>query len=225
MPLLRPLLWLFVHVLYRLRVHGRERIRATGGCLIVCNRVSLLDRIILQAACPRSLTIAPDTGIDSDGIVAALDRGEAVLMFPEGHVTLSGHMLPFGAELDAILHKVSPEVRVIPACTDGLWGSVFSYRGGSIVWKWPRGFRRHVGVMFGEAINPSPGPSPRKGGEQETPPSLLGKGAGGLGSSDSPRKGGEQETPPALLGKGAGGLGSSDPSPRKGGEQETPPSL
>jgi glutamate-ammonia-ligase adenylyltransferase len=31
--------------------------------------------------------------------------------------------------------------------------------------------------------NPSPGPSPRRGGEEETPPSLLGKGVGGLGSS------------------------------------------
>ncbi|HET6575449.1 MAG TPA: SNF2-related protein, partial [Fimbriiglobus sp.] len=33
--------------------------------------------------------------------------------------------------------------------------------------------------------NPSPGPSPFRGGEEESaPPSLLGKGAGGLGSSD-----------------------------------------
>src|SRR4051812_13852515 len=32
--------------------------------------------------------------------------------------------------------------------------------------------------------NPSPGPSPERGGEKnQSPPSLLGKGAGGLGSS------------------------------------------
>ncbi len=39
--------------------------------------------------------------------------------------------------------------------------------------------------LASEFMNPSPGPSPEKGGEAETPPSLLGKGAGGLGSWDT----------------------------------------
>src|SRR5439155_16561426 len=91
-----------------------------------------------------------------DDVAAALDRGEAMLIFPEGHLTRSGHMLPFGSELDGILQRGKASVPVIPACTDGLWGSVFSYRDERIVWKWPRGFRRHVAVMFGEALLPSP---------------------------------------------------------------------
>ena len=62
-------------------------------------------------------------------------------------------------------------------------------------------------------------PSPKRGGEEtQTPPALLGKGAGGLGSSfrfefeskHMGTKGGvDVHAPPSLLGKGAGGLGSS----------------
>src|SRR5438046_1822574 len=54
--LLRPLWWVLVRVLYRFSVYGREHIPATGGCLIVCNHVSLIDRLVLRAACPRTVT-------------------------------------------------------------------------------------------------------------------------------------------------------------------------
>jgi acyl-CoA synthetase (AMP-forming)/AMP-acid ligase II len=41
---------------------------------------------------------------------------------------------------------------------------------------------RRLGEFADSSKNPSPGPSPKKGGEEDkTPPSLLGKGAGGLG--------------------------------------------
>jgi hypothetical protein len=82
-------------------------------------------------------------------------------------------------------------------------------------------------VLLGRK-HPSPGPSPEAGGEKEVnpagfhaPPSLRGKGAGGLGSEDkhpspgpSPEAGGEENqglplAPSSLSGKGVGGLGSS----------------
>lgn len=147
--MLQPLIWLFVRLLYRFRVYGRE-CPASGGCLIVCNRVSLLDRLILRAACPRPLTLAPDEGWNIEELAAALNRGEAVLAFPEGMLTRSGHILTFRPELDALLAKAN--VPVIPACTEGLWGSILSWRDGKLGWKWPRGCRRHIGVMFGEPI-------------------------------------------------------------------------
>src|SRR6185437_11779842 len=144
------LFWLLVRGLYRFRVYGRDAIPATGGCLIVCNRVSLLDRIVLQAACPRLLVIAADRILEIDDIAASLAAGEPVLFFPEEAMTRSGHLLPFAEPLNAILERLPPETPVIAACTDGLWGSIFSYRDGRLLWKRPRGFRRHVGVMFGK---------------------------------------------------------------------------
>jgi acyl-[acyl-carrier-protein]-phospholipid O-acyltransferase/long-chain-fatty-acid--[acyl-carrier-protein] ligase len=152
--MLRILSALIARLLYRFHVFGRERIPAAGGVLVVCNRVSSLDRLVLRAACPRALVIAPDRGVDVDAIAAALQRGEAVLMFPEGMLTRSGHILAFGPEVDVVLAKV--DVPVIPAATHGLWGSVLSWRDGKLGWKRPRGLRRRVNVMFGKAILTSP---------------------------------------------------------------------
>jgi len=144
--LLRPL----VVPLYRFHVYGR--VPAAGGCLIVCNRVGLIDAWLLRAACPRRLIVF---GHDADAgkIADALGRGDAVLLFPEGTLTRGGHLLPFGPELDAILARTTADVPVIPACTDGLWGGVFSYFGGRLLWKWPRAFRPHVAVMFGAPLS------------------------------------------------------------------------
>jgi acyl-[acyl-carrier-protein]-phospholipid O-acyltransferase/long-chain-fatty-acid--[acyl-carrier-protein] ligase len=152
MALLRPLCWLLVRVLYRFHLYGREHLPGAGGCLIVCNRVSSLDRLVLRGASPRPLTIAPDCDVNINEVADALNRGEAVLLFPEGRLSRSGHMLPFGAVLDAILQRVKEDVPVIPACTEGLWGSMFSYRDGKAIWKAPRGLRRRVAVMFGKPI-------------------------------------------------------------------------
>jgi acyl-[acyl-carrier-protein]-phospholipid O-acyltransferase/long-chain-fatty-acid--[acyl-carrier-protein] ligase len=146
---MRLLFSLLARLLYRFRAFGRENVPASGGVLIVCNRVSKLDRLVLRAACPRSLIIAPDRGWNSEELAAVLQRGEAVLVFPEGMLTRSGHILAFGPELDSLLAKI--DVPVIPAVTNGLWGSILSYRDGKLGWKWPRGLRRHVGVMFGMA--------------------------------------------------------------------------
>ena len=184
MPLLRPLVWLLARLLYRFRVHGREKIPAGGGCLMVCNHVSYVDWLVLWAAAPRTPTFVLWATLyrhpllafalwwvrkrtvrieDRPGrpravaeslrkIAAALDRGELVLMFPEGRLTRSGHMLPFGRGVEMVLTQTKTAVAVIPACTDGLWGSVFSWHGGRIVWKWPKAPRSHVAVMFGAPL-------------------------------------------------------------------------
>ncbi|VTT99168.1 2-acyl-glycerophospho-ethanolamine acyltransferase : Putative fused MFS-type Permease and bifunctional Acyl-[acyl-carrier-protein]-phospholipid O-acyltransferase/Acyl-[acyl-carrier-protein] synthetase OS=Candidatus Nitrospira defluvii GN=NIDE1185 PE=4 SV=1: Acyltransferase: AMP-binding [Gemmataceae bacterium] len=52
--LLRPLLWVAVRALYRVRVHHRDRVPASGGVLVVCNHVSVIDWLLLWLACPRS---------------------------------------------------------------------------------------------------------------------------------------------------------------------------
>ena len=51
--LLRSLLWFLTKTFYRLRVDGRDNVPATGGALLVCNHLSLVDALLLAAACRR----------------------------------------------------------------------------------------------------------------------------------------------------------------------------
>ncbi|HUR55338.1 MAG TPA: AMP-binding protein [Gemmataceae bacterium] len=86
-------------------------------------------------------------------IAAALDEGRVVLLFPEGRLTRSGHLLPFGRGLELLLRRVKSDVPVIPTCTEGMWGSFFSHRGGTICKKWPRAGRPRVAVYFGNPVS------------------------------------------------------------------------
>ncbi|MBN9522446.1 AMP-binding protein [bacterium] len=143
---------LVVRLLYRFRVLGRDRVPRRGACLVVANRVGPLDRLMLRAACPRGLVVLPDTGIDITAAVAALDRGGAVLMFPEGEATRSGHLRAFGPEVEAVLAATRADVAVVPVATDGVWGGWFSYSAGRLFWKRPRGWRVTTGVAFGDPL-------------------------------------------------------------------------
>jgi len=82
-------------------------------------------------------------------VTAALDAGEVVLLFPEGRLTRNGQMRPFGRGLEHILKKTTAPVTVIPLGISGMWGSVFSHKGGRILRKWPESLRRRVRVIFG----------------------------------------------------------------------------
>src|SRR5262245_3669163 len=47
---IRLLLWVPIHLIYRLRVHGRENIPAQGPALLVCNHVSFIDSCLVFMA-------------------------------------------------------------------------------------------------------------------------------------------------------------------------------
>lgn len=85
-----------------------------------------------------------------DKVTAALDAGRAVVVFPEGTITRNGQMLPFGRGIERVLRQAGQPVPVVPAYLDNLWGSVFSWEGGRLFWKWPKAFRQRVAVYFGE---------------------------------------------------------------------------
>jgi acyl-[acyl-carrier-protein]-phospholipid O-acyltransferase/long-chain-fatty-acid--[acyl-carrier-protein] ligase len=86
-------------------------------------------------------------------VSAALDDGRVVLVFPEQTLSRNGQMLPFNRGIERILKGTTRPVPVVPAYLDGLWGGLFSWERGRILWKWPRGpFRRPVGLYFGEPL-------------------------------------------------------------------------
>ncbi|MBX9585532.1 MAG: AMP-binding protein [Gemmataceae bacterium] len=174
--LFRLVAWLLARTLYRLSVYGRGRVPRSGGCLVLCNQASYADGFVLRAALSRPPAVVIDEPEPSDKALQraadALARGRLVLMFPEGRVTRSGHLLPFGPAVERLLALAPAGVAVIPAGTEGLWGGWFSYHGGRAFRKRPRAVRPHVGVLFGEPVktpDPSPPPPPPQGEGEEAP--------------------------------------------------------
>src|SRR5206468_528937 len=50
--LMRFLIWLLVHTVYRLDKSGLEHIPESGPAVLICNHVSYVDALVIAAACP-----------------------------------------------------------------------------------------------------------------------------------------------------------------------------
>jgi acyl-[acyl-carrier-protein]-phospholipid O-acyltransferase / long-chain-fatty-acid--[acyl-carrier-protein] ligase len=174
--LLRPLAWCFARSVYRFHVYFNHRVPASGPVLIVANHGSLWDRWLLIAATSRRLVFLPVS--QPKAISAALEAGQAVVVFAEGTLTRNGQMLPFDARLGEVLQTTQCDFPIIPTFLDNLFGTLFTWSSGRMVWKIPEGpMRRPVAVYFGEAVsNPSPQPSPTRGeGVRISVPALRAK--------------------------------------------------
>jgi 1-acyl-sn-glycerol-3-phosphate acyltransferase len=165
---------------YRVEYKGFERIPDDGPCLIIANHVSYLDGLFIQAACRRPVRFVIDRHIYRlplvryfmrlhraipilpkrrhveealDEISAALRRGEAVMIFPEGRITYTGALGRFKPGVEWIIDR--DPVPIYPVAIKGLWHSVFSRkylrcRGRRM----PRFFRLGVKIECGERIEP-----------------------------------------------------------------------
>ncbi len=161
--------------IYRLRVRGLENLPREGGAIVIANHVSQIDAVMLQFACPRRLHFLGFEGLQrfrwlrwafrlfavipvsdrraKDAIRAATERaaaGELVCIFPEGAISRTGTLQELKGGFAVMARK--SRTPVIPVYLDSLWGSIFSYRGGRLFWKWPRRFPYPVHVHFGEPI-------------------------------------------------------------------------
>jgi len=179
--LVRPIFRLMLWPHYAIRVRGLEHLPRTGPALLAVNHVTWIDGFLLTAACPRrgkalvnasyinrpgfrhlarwvGLIPVPSTGPRAqraaiDAARAALDRGEALAIFPEAQLSRNGLTGPFYRGLEVMLSK-REAVPVIPVFLDNLWGSLFSFSGGVTFRKRPQGLRRAVGIAFGPPISP-----------------------------------------------------------------------
>ena len=180
--LLRLLLWIATHTLYRIHLEGRENVPSKGGALLVPNHVSMVDAVLLIASIDRPIRFLMFKGSYDHPLVRpfakimgvipissqfrpremitslrtatqALKDGEVVCIFPEGQMTRIGQMLPFRRGMERIVRGV--DVPIVPVNLGGVWGSIFSFERGKFLWKLPRKIPYPVTVTFGMPMPPT----------------------------------------------------------------------
>ncbi|MCK5940598.1 MAG: MFS transporter [Planctomycetes bacterium] len=176
--LLRLVIVLAAHTLYRVRVLGQTRVPEQGGALLVPNHVSFLDGLFLLAATDRpirfvveqywyerpllkpflkALGAIPISAAGGPRVVLralreagqALDDGEVVCLFAEGEISRMGSTLPFRRGLKRIVKNRNAPI--VPVHLDRVYGSLGSSRQGRVRLL-PTRIPCPVTVSFGEPM-------------------------------------------------------------------------
>ena len=181
--LMRFLIFLLVHTVYRVKERNLEQLPDEGPAVLVCNHVSFVDALVIAAACRRPIRFVMDHRIfripvlnfvfrtghaipiasrKEDPalmerafaeIAHALEAGELVCIFPEGRLTATGDLGPFRPGVERIV--AANPVPVVPMALRGLWGSFFSRKDGAAM---RRPFRRvwsRIELVCGATLPPS----------------------------------------------------------------------
>ena len=180
--LMRFLVWILIHTVYRVKTRGLEKIPEKGAAILVANHVSFVDALILGGCVVRPVRFVmyykiynlpimnfifrtaraiPIAGRKEDEAMynrafdemrAAVDAGDLLCIFPEGQITYDGEMNEFRPGVKTLLDdRPAP---VIPVALRGLWGSLFSRKGGRAFLKFPRRVFARIDVIVGDKVAP-----------------------------------------------------------------------
>lgn len=91
--LIRFVIWLLTHSLYRLEKQGMEHVPAEGAAIIVSNHTSFADALVITAACRRPVRFVIDRKYFLKPILGALLRdGRAIPLDVESQVSADGRL-------------------------------------------------------------------------------------------------------------------------------------
>jgi acyl-[acyl-carrier-protein]-phospholipid O-acyltransferase/long-chain-fatty-acid--[acyl-carrier-protein] ligase len=174
---IRFVIWLVTRLFYRVRIEGLQNLPDTGPALLVSNHISWLDGVMLITMTSRPIRFvgyAPYTRVwylswlarifsvipvdvspsSAKGAVKAVRQaladGELVCIFPEGGISRTGQIQTFKPGMMLMLK--GSEAPIIPVYLDELWGSIFSFRGGKFLWKFPRHWPYPVSIYLGSPL-------------------------------------------------------------------------
>lgn len=176
---LRLLLFPVANGLYSVRVAGGENVPLEGPVLLVCNHVSFVDAILVTMANQRLVRflmlrqyyelpvanwvframgcIPVSSGDGPKALVESFRKarefmlsGQAVCIFAEGGISRHGQMQRFKKGFERMVEGV--DVPIVPVHLDQVWGSIFSFSEGRVLFKWPRRVPYPVTVSFGRPL-------------------------------------------------------------------------
>ena len=179
---IRFVAWMLASFFIDLRIKGRGRIPSEGPMIIASNHVSYLDWLVILAVSPHPVRFIIDNRFYKiptarfwfsqaklipiatrreneevlkeafDRISKGLEEGCVLGIFPEGWITRDGHVQRIQPGLQRIVRQ-NP-VPIVPMAIRGLWGNIFSYSEGKVLFKKPKTFRPTVTVTVGDPIPP-----------------------------------------------------------------------
>ena len=163
---------LFIGIKYKLSVDGIDNIDPNKGILLLGNHISFLDWAILQMAYPAQIRFVMDRSyynkwylkpflkffkvipISPRGsksalaaVTEALNSGDTVALFPEGHITRNGHLSTFKRGFEAAAKDATNAV-IVPFYLRGLWEDNFSYASKKL----KRAGSKDISVSFGKPM-------------------------------------------------------------------------
>jgi 1-acyl-sn-glycerol-3-phosphate acyltransferase len=154
--LMRFLVWILIHTIYRVRVTGMDNIPEDGPVIVASNHVSFADPLILGGMIRRPVNFVmyhkiykipvlnfifrtgkaiPIAGRAEDPEIldnayrrmhGVLEEGDVLGIFPEGKITSDGEISEFKPGIDKVIAE--QPVPVVPVALCKLWGSLFSRR-------------------------------------------------------------------------------------------------
>ncbi len=177
---IRFLLWIITHTLYRVKHKNLHHLPQEGGVLLVCDHMTYMDALILSGACSRPIRFVIEQEYARQPLVklffrltkvipintakncsihrafldieTALSEGEVVLIFPEDVLAHESKISPFLRTIDIIL-KRSP-VPVVPMALWRLWQSTFSRHDREVRLKRSTRYGSKIEVVAGDPVPP-----------------------------------------------------------------------
>lgn len=179
---MRFVVWILVHLVYRVKHVNLDNIPEEGAAVVVSNHVSLMDALIIGGCVRRpirfvmyhkifnipflrfifktanAIPIAPKKEDPEllekayERIAQELKRGNVVGIFPEGKLTTNGELDEFKPGIERIINE--SHAPVVPMAIDGMWGSFFSNKHGKPLSGFPRRILAKIKIIAGPAIPP-----------------------------------------------------------------------
>lgn len=178
--LMRFLIWMLMNSVYRVKNTGLEKIPEKGAAILTPNHVSFVDALLVGGSSRRPVRFVmhysfyklpimhfifktaraiPIAGRREnaemyesafESMHEAIRNGELLCIFPEGQITHDGEMNDFRPGIMQLIEKTPAPV--IPVALRGLWGSLFSRKGGPAMMKMPKRLFARIGLVVGEPI-------------------------------------------------------------------------